>query len=83
MEASISRMPRLATAVQSILKQNTTLIAEIDALMTTLTLEKCTPAAWAQTGSMIEHFSAQMLDHERSENTVVQDSDNEDLGLTA
>jgi len=82
MEESIARMPRLATAVQLILKQHPALLAEIDALIATLTPEICTPAVWAQAGSMFEQFSAQMLDHERSENTVVQDGYNEDLGLT-
>lgn len=81
MEESIARMPRLAPAVSAVMRQHPTLLAELDALIERLSGGDISGEAWARAGRDFEHFSATMTAHERSENAVVQEGYNEDLGL--
>jgi len=85
MEESISRMPRLAPAATAILRQHPALLAELDALIERLAGlaggGDISAEAWARAGRDFEHFATAMQAHERSENTVVQEGYNEDLGL--
>ncbi|MEI6240011.1 MAG: hypothetical protein WCR51_06455 [Planctomycetia bacterium] len=81
MEESIARMPRLAPAVTAIMRQHPALLAELDALIETLSRGDISAETWARAGRDFEHFSTTMQAHERSENAVVQDGYNEDLGL--
>jgi len=81
MEESIARMPRLAPAAAAIVRQHPALLAELDALIGRLSGGDLSVEAWARAGRDFDHFSATMTAHERSENAVVQDGYNEDLGL--
>ena len=81
MEESIARMPRLALAAAAIMRQHPALLAELDALIERLSGGDISMEAWARAGRDFEHFSATMSAHERSENAVVQEGYNEDLGL--
>lgn len=81
LEESIARMPRLASAATAIVKQHPALLAELDALIKTLSAGDVSAAAWEQANRAYDCFSAHMQAHERSENAVVQEGYNEDLGL--
>jgi hypothetical protein len=81
MEESIARMPRLAPAAAAIMRQHPALLAELDALIERLSGGDISAEAWARAGHDFDHFSATMTAHERSENAVVQEGYNEDLGL--
>ncbi len=81
LEESIARMPRLAPAATAIMQQHPALLAELDALIAQLAGDDGSPEAWAAAGRDFEHFAATMREHERSENAVVQEGYNEDLGL--
>ena len=81
LEESIARMPRLAPAATAIVRQHPALLAQLDALIETLAGGDISPETWARAGRDFEHFSATMSAHERSENAVVQEGYNEDLGL--
>ena len=81
MEESIARMPRLAPAAAAIMRQHPALLTELDALMERISGGDISPESWARAGRDFEHFSASMTAHERSENAVVQEGYNEDLGL--
>ena len=81
LEESIARMPRLGPAAAAIMKQHPALLAELDALITLLSAGAVSAATWEQVGRSYECFAAHMQAHERSENAVVQEGYNEDLGL--
>lgn len=81
MEESIARMPRLSGAVKAIVRQHPSLLAELDALIESLSPGPLSPDAWARARANFENFSASMAAHEREENRVVQEGYNEDLGL--
>jgi hypothetical protein len=81
LEESIARMPRLGPAVAAIMKQHPFLLAELDALIKLLSAGDSSPATWEQASRVYECFAAHMQAHERSENAVVQEGYNEDLGL--
>ena len=81
LEESIARMPRLAPAAAAIMRQHPALLAELDALIETLARGDISAETWARAGRDFEHFSTTMQAHERSENAVVQEGYNEDLGL--
>lgn len=81
MEESIARIPRLAPAATAIMRQHPALLAQLDALIAPLAKANVSPQAWADAGRAFEHFAATMREHERSENAVVQEGYNEDLGL--
>ena len=81
MEESIARMPRLGAAVSAVIRQHPVLLAELDALIERLPGGDVSAEAWARAGRDFDHFSATMTAHERSENAVVQEGYNEDLGL--
>jgi len=81
MEESIARMPRLGPAVSAVMRQHPALLAELDALIERLSGGDISAEAWARAGHDFDHFSATMTAHERSENAVVQEGYNEDLGL--
>lgn len=81
MEESIARMPRLAPAAAAIMREHPGLLAELDALIERLSAGDISAESWARAGRDFERFSATMTAHERSENAVVQEGYNEDLGL--
>ena len=81
LEESVTRIPRLSAAVQSILGQHPGLLAELDRVIGDLEGSPGDPGAWARAGRSFAAFSARMTAHERSENAVVQAGYNEDLGL--
>lgn len=81
LEESIARMPRLAAAATAIVQQHPALLAELDALIKTLSAEDISAASWEQAKRAYDCFAAHMQAHERSENAVVQEGYNEDLGL--
>ena len=82
LEESIARMPRLGPAVAAIMKQHPSLLAELDALIKLLSAGDRSPATWEQASRVYECFAAHMQAHERTENAVVQEGYNEDLGLS-
>ena len=82
LEECVARMPRLSTAVRSILGQHPALLAELDGVIRQLESGPADTAAWTRTDQAFEVFSAHMTAHERRENAVVQEGYNEDLGLT-
>lgn len=81
LEESIARVPRLAPAATAIMRQHPALLAELDALIEMLARDDISAETWARAGRAYEHFSTTMQAHERSENAVVQEGYNEDLGL--
>jgi hypothetical protein len=92
LEESVNRVPRLSAAVRSILRQHPSLLAELDGVIEALAAEAATVGdetadaarradQWQRADQAFELFSAHMAAHERSENTVVQEGYNEDLGL--
>lgn len=81
LEESIARMPRLAAAAAVIMREHPALLAEIDALIASLAGAELSTESWTRAGRDFEHFSNTMQAHERSENAVVQEGYNEDLGL--
>lgn len=81
LEESVARVPRLSAAVRSILGQHPALLAELDRVIDDLEAVPAVPEAWARADRDFEVFSAHMAAHERSENAVVQEGYNEDLGL--
>jgi hypothetical protein len=87
LEESMTRIPRLSAAVRSIIAQHPSLLAELDRVIEQLTIvEKSGGVAagaksWPAAVHAFEAFAAHMAAHERSENAVVQEGYNEDLGL--
>ena len=81
LEDSIARMPRLAPAVASILRQHPALLAELDALAGRLRAAGVSAEGWDRADRDFEVFWRNMMDHERRENAALQEGYNEDLGL--
>jgi hypothetical protein len=81
LEEAVTRIPRLSAAVRSILRQHPDLLAELDRLIDTLGSDVTPTGSWSDASHAFDIFSAHMLAHERSENAVVQEGYNEDLGL--
>ena len=81
LEEAVTRVPRLSAATRSILSQHPALLAELDRLITDLDPAANGAEAWRRADHAFEAFSAHMAAHERSENAVVQEGYNEDLGL--
>ena len=81
LEESVARMPRLGAAVAAIMKQHPVLLAELDKVLACLSSSGGKAESWRQAGRDFEAFATHMLAHERSENAVVQEGYNEDLGL--
>lgn len=81
LEEAVTRVPRLSTAVREIVSQHPLLLAELDSVIERLAVEPCTGSCWDAAADGFARFAAQMAAHERSENAVVQDGYNEDLGL--
>lgn len=81
LEESVARMPRLGCAVAAIMKQHPVLLAELDKVLVALSSSGDQADSWRQAGRDFEAFATHMLAHERSENAVLQEGYNEDLGL--
>lgn len=81
LEESLTRMPRLAAEVRKVLADHPRLLAELDGLINCLSAGDSGRDAWRQAGHDFEAFASHLLAHERSENAVVQEGYNEDLGF--
>lgn len=81
LEESITRMPRLSNAMKAVLADHPALLAELDRLIALLGTAGISRLAWDQAAHGFEQFARHLVDHERSENAVVQAGYNEDLGL--
>ena len=81
LEESVSRMPRLNGAVKAVLAEHPGLLMELDALILRLARPDIPQTAWEQATRDFEAFARHLMAHERSENAVVQEGYNEDLGL--
>ena len=87
LEEAMTRMPRLSAAVRSIVAQHPSLLAELDRVIEQLTIVERSGGgaagakSWPAALHAFETFASHMAAHERSENTVVQEGYNEDLGL--
>ena len=87
LEEAVTRMPRLSAAVRSIVAQHPALLTELDGVIEQLTIVENSgksaagATSWSGAVHAFETFAAHMAAHERSENTVVQEGYNEDLGL--
>lgn len=82
LEESLSRVPRLNRAVKAVLAEHPGLLAELDALIRGLPQHDISQASWDEANRDFETFVRHLIAHERSENAVVQEGYNEDLGLT-
>ncbi len=80
LEESIARVPRLAAAARRVMADHAALLEELDGLIETLAAPD-SAAARDRVADGCERFMQHMLDHERSENAIVQEGYNEDLGL--
>jgi hypothetical protein len=67
--------------VRSIVAQHPALLTELDRVIDTLGITTAEADAWPRAAHAFEAFSNHMTAHERSENAVVQEGYNEDLGL--
>jgi hypothetical protein len=81
MEESIARVPRLAAAVKAVLGDHPVLLVELDRLIELLAVPEGSPAFWERVDRGYEGFARHLVAHEKSENAVVQEGYNEDLGL--
>jgi len=81
LEEAVTRVPRLGRRMESILRQHPPLLAELDSLTAALANFRLDPADWHEIGQHFETFISHLQAHERSENAVVQEGYNEDLGL--
>jgi hypothetical protein len=81
LEEAMTRVPRLSTAVREIVGQHPRLLAQLDAVIERLAAEPFTGSSWDAAADGFTRFATQMAAHERSENAVVQEGYNEDLGL--
>ena len=81
LEEAVARMPRLGSAVAGLVAEHPALLAELDKIIASLPSSGKSSAAWQQAGHSFSAFADRMLAHERSENAVVQEGYNEDLGL--
>lgn len=67
--------------MEEILKQHPALLAELDRLTAALADSRLIEADWLKIGRQFAAFVDHLQAHERSENAVVQEGYNEDLGL--
>lgn len=81
LEEAVARMPRLGSAVAGLVAEHPALLAELDKIIAALPSSASSAATWQQAGQAFTGFAAHMMAHERSENAVVQEGYNEDLGL--
>ena len=81
MEESIARMPRLSSAVQQVMADHPSLLAERDTLLETLAMSDISLEAWDEATHGFAAFADHLIAHERNENAVVQEGYNEDLDL--
>ena len=80
LEESITRVPRLSAAAREVVAQHPALLEELDGLIETLDAPD-SAAARDRLAAGCERFMQHLLEHERSENAIVQEGYNEDLGL--
>jgi len=69
-------------AVKEVLAEHPGLLAELDALIRGLPRHDISQASWDEANRDFEAFARHLMAHERSENAIVQEGYNEDLGLT-
>ena len=81
LEEAVARMPRLGSAMATLVAEHPALLAELDKIIASLPSSGQSAAAWAQARETFAGFADHMLAHERSENAVVQEGYNEDFGL--
>lgn len=81
LEEAMTRVPRLSAAVRSIVAQHPALLAELDRVIEELGIVTAGADSWPRAAHAFDAFATHMSAHERSENAVVQDGYNEDLGL--
>ena len=81
LEEAVTRVPRLGQRMEEILRQHSPLLAELDSLTEALADSHLTVADWQEIAQQFETFVGHLQAHERSENAVVQEGYNEDLGL--
>jgi hypothetical protein len=81
LEEAVTRIPRLGHRMEEILKQHPALLAELDSLAAALADSRLIEADWLKIGRQFAAFVDHLQAHERSENAVVQEGYNEDLGL--
>jgi iron-sulfur cluster repair protein YtfE (RIC family) len=81
LEEAMTRVPRLSSAVRSIVAQHPALLTELDRVIETLGIVTAGADSWPRAAQAFEAFANRMTAHERSENAVVQEGYNEDLGL--
>ena len=81
LEEAVTRVPRLGRRMEEILRQHPPLLAELDSLTAALADSHLTAADWKDVAQQFETFVGHLQAHERSENAVVQEGYNEDLGL--
>jgi hypothetical protein len=80
-EESLARMPRLAAAAKAVLAEHPRLLGELDRLITSLPGADVSRLQRADLETGFDRFCHDLITHERSENAVVQEGYNEDLGL--
>lgn len=80
LEESITRMPRLSAAARRVMAEHPALLAELDGLIETLDAPD-SAGLRDRVAAACDRFMHHMLEHERSENAIVQEGYNEDLGL--
>jgi len=81
LEEAMTRVPRLSSAVRSIVAQHPALLVELDHVIESLGIVTGEADPWPRAAHAFESFADHMTAHERSENAVVQEGYNEDLGL--
>lgn len=81
LEEAVTRVPRLSSAMREIVGQHPLLLAEIDTVVERLAAEPSNRSSWQDAAASFARFADHMTAHERSENGVVQEGYNEDLGL--
>jgi len=80
-EESVARVPRLSPAARKVLAEHPRLLAELDGLLDRLPAADISRGAWREASRAFAVFADHLQAHERSENAVVQEGYNEDLGL--
>ena len=81
LEESLARLPRLAAEATRVLAEHPGLLDEADRLIERTSRGDISGSGWATFCQDVDRFATRLLDHERRENSVVQQGYNEDLGL--